>query len=94
MTTSSQTGRVVDEVRTLLAARGDEQTLRRLIPASIRLLAEGEPVSPAQIADAAGAPVDQGADCAYRRSSTLTLTARSLTGISDPAAIATCWHST
>lgn len=59
MTTSSQTGRVVDEVRTLLAAQGDEQTLRRLIPASIRLLAQGEPVSPAQIADASGVPVDQ-----------------------------------
>lgn len=57
--TSPQTGRVVDEVRTLLAAQGDPQTLRALIPASIRLLAEGEPVSPAQIADAAGLPVDQ-----------------------------------
>jgi alkylmercury lyase len=65
MTTSSQTGRVVDEVRTLLAAQGDEQTLRRLIPASIRLLAEGEPVSPAQIADAARVPVDQ-AEAALR----------------------------
>lgn len=59
MTTSRQTGRVVDEVRTLLAAQGDEQTLRRLIPASIRLLAKGAPASPAQIADAAGVPVDQ-----------------------------------
>lgn len=65
MTTSSQTGRIADEVRTLLAAQGDEQTLRRLIPASIRLLAEGEPVSPAQIADAAGVPVDQ-AEAALR----------------------------
>jgi len=61
MTTSSQTGRVVDEVRTLLAAQGDPQTLRRLIPASIRLLAEGEPVTPAQIAEAAGVPADQAA---------------------------------
>ena len=59
MTTSTQTSRVVQEVRTLLAAQGEPQTLRRLIPASIHLLAEGEPVSPAQIADAAGVPVDQ-----------------------------------
>ena len=65
MTTSPQTGRVVDEVRTLLAAQGDPQTLRALIPASIRLLAEGEPLSPAQIADAAGVPVDQ-AEAALR----------------------------
>ena len=65
MTTSSHTGRVVDEVRTLLAAQGDEQTLRRLIPDSIRLLAQGEPVSPAQIADAAGVPLDQ-AEAALR----------------------------
>jgi alkylmercury lyase len=65
MTTSRQTGRVVDEVRTLLAAQGDDQTLRRLIPASIRLLAKGAPASPAQIADAAGVPVDQ-AEAALR----------------------------
>lgn len=65
MTISSQTGRVVDEVRTLLAAQGDEQTLRRLIPASIRMLAEGEPVSPAQIADASRVSVDQ-AEAALR----------------------------
>ena len=65
MTTSPQTGRVVDEVRTLLAAQGDPQTLRALIPASIRLLAAGEPVSPAQIADAAGVSVDQ-AEAALR----------------------------
>ena len=65
MTISPQTGRIVDEVRTLLAAQGDPQTLRRLIPASIRLLAEGEPVSPAQIAEAAGVPADQ-AEAALR----------------------------
>ena len=59
MTASTHTGRVVDEGRTLLAAQGDPQTLRRLIPASIQLLAEGEPVSPDQIADASGVPVDQ-----------------------------------
>ena len=65
MTTSSQAGRVVDEVRTLLAAQGDPETLRRLIPASIRLHAEGEPLTPVQIADAAGVPVDQ-AEAALR----------------------------
>jgi alkylmercury lyase len=65
MTASTQTGRVVDDGRTLLAAQGDPQTLRRLIPASIRLLAEGEPVSPDRIAAAAGLPVDQ-AEAALR----------------------------
>ena len=65
MTTSTQTNRVVQEVRTLLAAQGDPQTLRRLIPASIRLLSDGAPVSPAQIADASGVPVDQ-AEAALR----------------------------
>jgi alkylmercury lyase len=65
MTASTQTGRVVDDGRTLLAALGDPQTLRRLIPASIRLLAEGEPVSPDRIATAAGLPVDQ-AEAALR----------------------------
>ena len=59
MTTLTQTDRVVDEVRTLLDAQGDPDALRRLIPASIRLLAEGEPVSPAQIAEAADLSVDQ-----------------------------------
>jgi alkylmercury lyase len=59
MTASTQTSRVVDEGRTLLAAQGDPAILRRLIPASIRLLAEGEPVSPARIADASGVPVGQ-----------------------------------
>jgi alkylmercury lyase len=58
MTASTQTSRVVEDGRTLLAAQGDPQTLRRLIPASIRLLAEGEPVSPAQIAHASGVPLD------------------------------------
>jgi hypothetical protein len=65
MTTSNQTGRVVDEVHTLLATEGDEQTLRRLIPAAIHLLAEGQPVRRAQIADAAGVPVDE-AEAALR----------------------------
>jgi alkylmercury lyase len=59
MTASTQTSRVVDDGRTLLAAQGDSQTLRRLIPASIRLLAEGEPVTPGQIAEASGVSADQ-----------------------------------
>jgi alkylmercury lyase len=65
MTESTQTNRIVDEGHTLLAAQGDPEILRRLIPASIRLLAEGAPVSPAQIADASGVPVDQ-AEAALR----------------------------
>src|SRR5919106_1928600 len=60
MTESTQTSRkLVDDGRTVLAAQGDPEALRRIIPASIRLLAEGEPVSPAQIADASGVPLDQ-----------------------------------
>jgi alkylmercury lyase len=59
MTESTQTARLFDKGRTLLAAQGDPQTLRRLIPASIRLLAEGQPVSPAEIARASALPVDQ-----------------------------------
>jgi alkylmercury lyase len=59
MTASTHTDRIVDESRTLLDAQGDPQILRRLIPASIRLLADGQPVSPAQIADASGVPADQ-----------------------------------
>jgi alkylmercury lyase len=60
MTTSSHTGRdLVDDGRTVLAAQGDPEALKRVIPASVRLLAEGEPVTPTQIADAAGVPVDR-----------------------------------
>jgi alkylmercury lyase len=59
MTATTQSSRVVEDGRTLLAAQGDPQTLKRLIPASVRLLAEGDPVSPAQIAETAGLPVDQ-----------------------------------
>jgi alkylmercury lyase len=59
MTESTQTNRIVDEGHTLLAAQGDPEILRRLIPAAIRLLAEGEPVGTAQIADASGVSADQ-----------------------------------
>lgn len=52
MTASTLTNRIVDEGRTLLDAQGDPQILRRLIPASIRLQAGGQPVSPARIAEA------------------------------------------
>lgn len=57
MTESTQTSRkLVDDGRTVLATQGDTHALRRLIPATVRLLAAGEPVSPAQIADASGVP--------------------------------------
>jgi alkylmercury lyase len=59
MTASTPASRVAEDGRTLLATQGDPETLGRLIPASIRLLADGEPVSPAQIADASGVPVEQ-----------------------------------
>ena len=59
MTTPTHTSRIVDDGRTLLAAQGDTETLRRLIPASIRLLAEGDPVSQARIAEASDLPVNE-----------------------------------
>lgn len=59
MTAPTPASRVAEEGRTLLGAQGDPETLGRLITASIRLLAEGEPVSPAHIADASGVPVEQ-----------------------------------
>jgi alkylmercury lyase len=60
MTASTDTSRnLVDDGRTVLAAQGDPKALQRVIPASVRLLAEGEPVSPAQIAEAAALPVDR-----------------------------------
>lgn len=59
MTTSTETGRVVEEVRTLLDAQGDPEALRRLIRPTIRLLADGQPVRLAQLAEASGLPVDQ-----------------------------------
>jgi alkylmercury lyase len=59
MTASTPTDRVIYDARTVMAAQGEAQTLGRLIPASIRLLAEGEPVSPARIAEASGVPLEQ-----------------------------------
>lgn len=74
MTAETQTGRIVDDARTVLGAQGDAETLGRLIPSSIRLLAEGEPVSPARIAEAAGVPADQ-AEAALRGVSDIEWTA-------------------
>lgn len=74
MTASTPASRVAAEGRTLLATQGDPDTLGRLIRASIRLLAEGEPVSPAQIADVSGVPVDQ-AEAALRGVSDVEWTA-------------------
>ena len=66
MTESTQTShKLVDDGRTVLAAQGDAEALRRVIPASIRLLADGEPVSPAQIAEVSGVPLDE-AEAALR----------------------------
>src|SRR5918999_3566297 len=66
MTESTLTSRkLVDDGRTVLAAQGDAEALRRVIPASIRLLADGEPVSPAQIAEVSGVPLDE-AEAALR----------------------------
>ena len=74
MTASTPASRVAAEGRTLLATQGDPDTLGRLIRASIRLLAEGEPVSPSQIADVSGVPVAQ-AEAALRGVSDVEWTA-------------------
>jgi alkylmercury lyase len=59
MTTSSYANRLVDDGRTVLAAQGDPRTVGRLAATSIRLLAAGRPVSPAQIAEASGVSVQE-----------------------------------
>lgn len=59
MTSTQPSRNLVDDGRTVLAAQGDPEALQRVIPASVRLLAEGEPVSVAQIADAAALPLDR-----------------------------------
>jgi alkylmercury lyase len=54
MTELMQPARVVDDIRTFFdATQADPQAIRRVLPAGIRLLAEGRPVSPAEIAAAA-----------------------------------------
>jgi alkylmercury lyase len=58
MTELEQATRVVDDIRTFFdATQADPQALRGVMPAAIRLLAEGQPVSPAEIAEAANLPL-------------------------------------
>jgi alkylmercury lyase len=58
MTEREQATRVVDDIRTFFdATQADPQALRGVMPAAIRLLAEGQPVSPAEIAEAANLPL-------------------------------------
>lgn len=53
MTELEQTTRVVDDIRTFFdATQTDPEALRGVLPAAIQLLAEGQPVSPAEIAKA------------------------------------------
>jgi alkylmercury lyase len=59
MTSTNTSRSLVDDGRTVLAAQGDSEALRRVIPASVKLLADGKPVTPAQIADAAALPVER-----------------------------------
>ncbi|MEX2547157.1 MAG: organomercurial lyase [Chloroflexota bacterium] len=54
MTELNQAARVVDDIRTFFdTTQADPQALRGVMPAAIRLLAEGRPVSPVEIAQAA-----------------------------------------
>ena len=58
MTELEQTTRVVDDIRTFFdTTQTDPQALREVMPAAIRLLAEGQPVSPDEIAEAAHLPL-------------------------------------
>lgn len=53
MTELKQATRVVDDIRSFFdTTQADPQALRGVLPATIRLLAEGQPVSPAEIAEA------------------------------------------
>lgn len=57
MTEFEQTTRVVDDIRTFFGTtQTDLEAVRGVVPAAIRLLAEGRPVSPAEIATAASLP--------------------------------------
>jgi alkylmercury lyase len=58
MARSMETGRVLDEGRTLLDAQGHPGMLQRLIGPTYRLLAQGRTVSPAEIAEAADLPLE------------------------------------
>ena len=58
MTDMMQPTRVVDDIRTFFdATQADPQAIREVLPAGIRLLVEGRPVSPAEIAAAAKLPL-------------------------------------
>ena len=58
MTEMMQPTRVVDDIRTFFdATQADPQAIRAVLPAGIRLLAEGRPVSPAEIGAAANLPL-------------------------------------
>jgi alkylmercury lyase len=58
MTALNQTTRVADDIRTFFdTTQTDPAAIRAVMPAAIRLLAEGQPVSPAEIAGAANLPL-------------------------------------
>lgn len=59
MAETAQTARVLDEGRTLLDAQGHPEILQRLIVPAYRLLADGRPVSPSVIAEAADLSPDE-----------------------------------
>ena len=58
MTELDQTTRVVDDIGTFFdTTQTDPDALREVMPAAIRLLAEGRTASPAEIAQAADLPL-------------------------------------
>jgi alkylmercury lyase len=58
MTDVQQATRVVDDIRTYFdRTQADPQAIRGVLPAGIRLLAEGRPVSPEEIGAAANLPL-------------------------------------
>ena len=58
MTELMQPTRVVDDIRTFFdTTQADPRAIRSVLPAAIRLLAEGRPVTTAEIADAANVPL-------------------------------------
>lgn len=60
MTQVEQPARVVDDIRTFFdTTQADPATLRSVLPATVRLLAEGRAVSVAEIAGASGVSLEQ-----------------------------------
>jgi alkylmercury lyase len=58
MTQLDQTTRVVDDIRTFFdTTQTDPAAIRAVLPAAVRLLAEGRAVSPAEIAEEANLPL-------------------------------------